>query len=155
MFLVKGDFLSVFAQIKMTSPAVGRFPTSSASREAYKILRTILSRQNQTFVEILRSFEMKIFAPVALALSVDAFKYRDIVDLYYNDGARSLPGDERGIQWHQCGQDTLQLPNGARDKMCTGNKCFLVCNRGILTYGILMSPLEVMKPVRIFCPIYL
>jgi len=72
---------------------------------------------------------MKLFVPALFAFS-DAYKYKEIHDIYYN-GDQTLPaGDERGIQWHQCGQNTLALPEEGRDFMCSGNECWLVCNRG-------------------------
>ena len=39
-----------------------------------------------------------------------------------------------GKKWHQCGQNTLALPEEGRDFMCSGNECWLVCNRGIIKF---------------------
>ena len=110
--------------------------SSASQKKPYKtppaqiLNHTLFLYKDRQKKQLFYKSKMKLFVSAALALSTNAFKYKEIVDLYYNEGARTLPSEERGIQWHQCGQNSLEVPDEGRDLMCTGNKCFLVCNRG-------------------------
>ena len=50
-----------------------------------------------------------------------------IKEFYWNE--KKLPKSPRGIQWHQCGRKP-KVPKNARDVMCHGDKCHVICDKG-------------------------
>ena len=64
---------------------------------------------------------------LATVIEAEQLSVSKITQLFWNKV--ELPKSPRGIQWHQCGEKP-KIPKNARDVVCNGNKCYVICEKG-------------------------
>jgi len=54
---------------------------------------------------------------------------KEVLEAYWADERVDFAEDTKSTQWHECGQKPA-IPEDARDVICYGARCFLVCHKG-------------------------